>query len=124
MKGDFKMDNKIAFGVLTILFNQIGVPSFIAKDSGRGVKTIIFGIITLGIIFLINAIKGIIGGIKILKMSDEDFAAADKIALIDALPGSKSLKDLAKDAKNMVVGEKEEEAAEEVAEEATEEVAE
>lgn len=113
------MNNKIVFGVLTILFNQYGVPSFIVKDAGRGVKSIIFGIITLGIIFLINFIKGIIGGIKILKMSDEDFAAADKASLIDALPGSKSLKDLAIEAKNMVVGEKEE-----AAEEATEEVAE
>ena len=122
MKGDFeKMNNKIVFGIMTIIFNELGVPSFMVKDTKRGVKTIIFGIITLGIISLINFIKGIINGIKILKMTDEEFAAADKAALIDALPGSKSLKDLAMEAKEMVVGEKKEE---EAAEEATEEAAE
>ena len=87
------MDNKIVFGVLTILFNQIGVPSFLVKDTGRGVKTIIFGIITLGIIAIINVIKGIINGIKILKMDDEEFAAADKASLIDAIPAAKVVAD-------------------------------
>ena len=110
------MNNKIVFGVLTILFNHYGVPSFLVKDVKRGVKSIIFGIITLGIIAIINFIKGIINGIKILKMTDEDFAAADKAALIDALPGNKSLKELAMEAKDMVVGEKNEEATEEAAE--------
>ena len=107
------MDNKIVFGVLTILFNQFGVPSFIVKDAKRGIKSIIFAIITLGIIGIINFIKGIIGGINILKMTDEEFAAADKATLIDAIPGDKSLKDLVNDAKEVVVGE--EEAAEEEA---------
>ncbi len=114
------MDNKIVFGVMTIIFNSYGVPSFMVKETKRGIKTIIFGIITLGIIGIINFIKGIINGINILKMTDEEFAAADKVALIDALPGSKSLKDLAMEAKEMVVGEKEEEVAEEATEEAAE----
>lgn len=110
------MENKVVFGVLTILFNDIGVPSFIVKDTKRGVKTIIFAIITLGIIGFINFIKGIIGGINILKMTDEEFAAADKATLIDAIPGDKSLKDLVNDAKEMVVGEEEAAAEEEAAE--------
>lgn len=83
------MDNKIVFGIMNIIFNQIGVPSFMVKDVSRGVKTIIFGIITLGIIAIINVIKGIINGIKILKMDDEEFAAADKASLIDAIPAAK-----------------------------------
>ena len=105
------MDNKVVFGVLTILFNQLGVPSFIVKDTKRGVKTIIFNILIIP--GIINFIKGIIGGINILKMTDEEFAAADKATLIDAIPGDKSLKDLVNDAKEVVVGE--EEAAEEEA---------
>ena len=47
-------------------------------------------------------------------MTDEEFAAADKASLINALPGDKSLKELAMEAKEAVVGE--EEAAEEAAE--------
>ncbi len=84
------MDNKILFGVMSIIFNQIGVPSFLVGDKKRGIKTIIFGIITIGIIAIINLIKGIIAGIKILKMTDEEFAAADKASLIDAIPAKKA----------------------------------
>lgn len=84
------MDNKILFGVMTIIFNSIGVPSFMTGNKNRGIKTIIFGIITIGVIGIINEIKGIINGIKILKMTDEEFAAADKAALIDAIPAQKA----------------------------------
>ena len=56
------MDNRIAFGILTILFNSYGVPCFL-------------GIVTCGVIAMINMIKGIILGIQILKMSDEEYAA-------------------------------------------------
>ena len=108
------MENKVVFGVLTILFNQLGVPSFIVKDTKRGVKTIIFNILIIP--GIINFIKGIIAGINILKMTDEEFAAADKATLIDAIPGDKSLKDLVNDAKEMVVGEEEAAAEEEAAE--------
>ena len=66
--------------------------------------------------FPVARVDTYINGIKILKMTDEDFAAADKAALIDALPGNKSLKELAMEAKDMVVGEKNEEATEEAAE--------
>ena len=76
------MDNKIVFGILTILLNAIGVPNFMVGDSKAGVQTIILGVVTFGIIMIINEIKGIIQGIKILQMSDEDFAAADKKTLV------------------------------------------
>lgn len=84
------MDNKILFGVMSIIFNHLGVPSFLVGDKKRGIKTIIFGIITIGIIAIINLIKGIIAGVKILKMTDEEFAAADKASLIDAIPAKKA----------------------------------
>lgn len=68
------MDNRITFGILTLIFNCYGVPCFLQGNASKGVKRIIFGIITCGIIALINAIKGIILGIEILKMSDEEYA--------------------------------------------------
>ncbi len=69
------MDNRVLFGVMCLLFNCYGVPCFMQGDSKKGVKRIIFGIISCGVIALINEIKGIIMGIEILKMSDEEYAA-------------------------------------------------
>jgi hypothetical protein len=43
-------------------------------DKSKGIKRIIFGIITFGIIAIINVVKGIILGIEVLKMSDEEYA--------------------------------------------------
>ena len=69
------MDNRVLFGVMCILFNQIGVPCFMQGNTNKGIKRIVFGILTCGIIAVINVIKGIILGIKILKMTDEEYAA-------------------------------------------------
>ena len=68
------MDNRVLFGVMCILFNCYGVPCFMQGDSQKGVKRIIFGVITCGVIAMINAIKGIILGIQVLKMTDEEYA--------------------------------------------------
>ncbi len=81
--------NKIVFGILTILFNQIGVPCFITGNVKAGILRIVFGVITCGIIALINAIMGIIQGIKILCMSDEAYEAADKATLLSGIPSGK-----------------------------------
>ena len=69
------MDNKILFGIMTIIFNSIGVPCFMAGKVKAGVLRIVLGVITFGVISFINEIMGIIMGIKILCMSDEEFAA-------------------------------------------------
>ena len=76
------MNNKILFGIMCIIFNSVGVPCFMQGDVAKGVKRIIFGVISFGVIAIINEIKGIIQGIKIIQMSDEDFAAADKKTLV------------------------------------------
>lgn len=88
------MNNKFLFSIGTLLFNQLGVPYFLVKNSKQGLKTFVYGIITFGIVAIINTIKGILGGIKLFKMSAEDFAAADKVALINALPGDMNYKEL------------------------------
>lgn len=83
------MDNKIVFGIMTIIFNSIGVPCFMQGKVGAGIGRIILGVVTCGVIATINEIMGIIQGIKILCMSDEDFAAADKASLLKGVPSGK-----------------------------------
>lgn len=68
--------NKVTFGVLTIIFNSIGVPCFMQGKVGAGIWRIVLGIVSCSVIFIINEIKGIIIGIKVLKMTDEEFNAA------------------------------------------------
>lgn len=69
------MDNRILFGIMCILFNCYGVPCFMQGDSSKGIKRIIFCVITCGILGIVNMVKGILLGIQILKMSDEEYNA-------------------------------------------------
>ncbi len=80
--------NKIAFGILTIIFNDIGVPCFIQGDIKTGILRIVLGVVTCGIISIINFVKGIILGIQILKMSDEEFEAV-KDTISSGIPARK-----------------------------------
>ena len=83
------MDNKILFGVMTIIFNSIGIPCFMQGKVKAGILRIVLGIVTCGVISLINEIMGIVQGIKILCMSDEEYAAADKATLLMGVPSGK-----------------------------------
>ena len=74
---------------MTIIFNSIGVPCFMVGKTTAGVLRIVLSIITFGVIGVINEIFGIIQGIKILCMSDEEFAAADKATLLAGVPSGK-----------------------------------
>lgn len=67
------MDNKILFGVMTIIFNSLGVPCFMQGRVKTGVLRIVLGIVSCCVIGVINEIMGIILGIQILTMSDEEF---------------------------------------------------
>lgn len=80
------MDNKVLFGVMSIIFNSYGVPSFMAGRKKEGIIRIVLAIVTFGIIGTINCVFGIIAGVNILKMTDEEFAAADKATLIKGIP--------------------------------------
>ena len=80
------MDNRVVFGILTILFNSYGVPCFMMGNVKAGILRIVLGVVTCGIVGIINVIKGIIMGIKILTMSDEDYAAADKTTFLTGIP--------------------------------------
>ena len=83
------MENKILFGIMTIIFNALGVPCFMAGKTKAGVIRIILACVTFGVVGTINEIMGIIQGIKILCMSDEEYAAADKSALLMGIPSGK-----------------------------------
>ena len=83
------MDNKVLFGVMTIIFNSIGVPCFMQGKVGAGILRIVLCYVTCGVIGIINTVKGIIRGIEILKMTDEAYAAVDKATLLTGIPCGK-----------------------------------
>lgn len=67
------MNNKTLFGIMCIVFNSIGVPCFMQGNVKTGILRIVLGIVSCGVIGIINEIKGIILGIQILKMTEEEF---------------------------------------------------
>ena len=83
------MENRTLYGVMTLLFSCYGVPCFMQGMKNEGLRRILFGILSIGVIMCINAVYGIINGIKILKMTDEEFAAADKTAFLKGIPAIK-----------------------------------
>lgn len=68
------MDNRVLFGVMCIIFNSIGVPCFMQKQIKTGILRIVLGVVTCGVIEIINFVKGIILGVQVLKMTDEEYA--------------------------------------------------
>ena len=82
------MDNRILYGIMTIIFNAYGVPCFMQGKVGAGILRIVLGCVTFGVISTINTILGIILGIKILCMSDEEFQA-NKENLLSGVPSGK-----------------------------------
>lgn len=67
------MNNKVLFGIMCIVFNSIGVPCFMQGRVKSGILRIVLGVVTCGVIGIINEIKGIILGIQVLKMTEEEF---------------------------------------------------
>ena len=83
------MENKILYGIMTLIFNCYGVPCFMQGKVKAGVLRIVFGVISFGVVAFINEIMGIIMGVKILCMSDEEYAAANKSELLMGVPSGK-----------------------------------
>ena len=81
------MDNRILFGVMCLLFNSYGVPCFMQRKVKTGILRIVLGYVTFGVIGIINFVKGIILGVQVLKMSDEEFAEK-KYTLDSGIPKS------------------------------------
>ncbi|MBO7214892.1 MAG: hypothetical protein J6V66_05295 [Clostridia bacterium] len=77
--------SKATYAILVFLFNGYGITSFLNGNNKKGIYTIISAFITLGVVGIINGIKGILLALKIFKMTDEEYAAADKATLEDAI---------------------------------------
>jgi hypothetical protein len=75
LKGGFFVNNKVLFGIMCIIFNNIGVPCFMQGHVKAGILRIVLNYVTFGVIGIINFVKGIILGVKVLKMSDEEYQA-------------------------------------------------
>ena len=79
------MDNRVLFGVMCIIFNSYGVPCFMQRRIKTGILRIVLAMVTFGVIGVINFVKGIILGVNVLKMTDEEFAA-QKETLASGIP--------------------------------------
>lgn len=82
------MDNRILFGIMCIIFNSYGVPCFMQGKVKTGILRIVLGYVTFGVVGIINMVKGIILGIEVLKMSDEEYAEK-KYTLDSGVPSAK-----------------------------------
>lgn len=67
------MENKVLFGIMTLIFNQIGVPQFMKGEIGKGILHIVLTVCTCNVGAVVLFILGLIEGIKILKMSDAEY---------------------------------------------------
>lgn len=79
------MDNRILFGIMCIIFNSYGIPCFMQKQIKTGILRIVLAVVTFGIIGIINVVKGIILGVQVLKMTDEEYAEK-KYTLTSGIP--------------------------------------
>ena len=79
------MENRVLFGIMTIIFNSYGVPCFMARKIKAGILRIVLAYVSCGVIGIINFVKGIILGIQSLKMTDEEFAEK-KETLFSGIP--------------------------------------
>lgn len=65
--------NKTVYGVLTILLNQFGFNKWVAGETKSAIIRTILGFVP--VLSLINFVMGILLGIEILQLSDEEFEA-------------------------------------------------
>ena len=81
------MDNRVLFGVMCILLNHFGVPCFMQGNVKAGILRIVLTVCTCGILGVVNTIMGILLGIEVLKMTDEEFEEK-KYTLTKGIPAS------------------------------------
>ena len=81
------MNNRVLFGVMCILFNGYGVPCFMQGNAKAGILRIVLTFVTCGILGFVNGIMGILLGIEVLKMTDEEFEEK-KYTLSKGIPSS------------------------------------
>ena len=84
------MGNKFLFAVITVFTNHLGIPAFMQGRKKTGLVRLILTFVTFGICGFINGIMGILLGIKIMGMSNEDFEE-EKFTLDAGIPSARML---------------------------------
>ena len=69
------MNNKVLFAIMCIIFNGYGVPCFMQGQTKTGILRIVLSCVTFGVCYIISTVQGILLGIKVLKMTDEEYEA-------------------------------------------------
>lgn len=70
--------SKVVYGILAILLGSLGIHKFYLGDSKNGLIYLLITVCSLGMLYWIPAILGLVGGIMALTKSDADFAAYAK----------------------------------------------
>lgn len=75
--------NKTLFGIMAILFNSVGVPCFMQGQTKAGIIRIVLCCIPFfgQVVAVINTVFGILLGIDVLKMTEEEFQS--KLGTLD-----------------------------------------
>ena len=70
---DVQQSDRVAFAIMCMISNAIGVPCFMRGRVLFGILRIVLMCATFGIFGLVNTIAGIKWGIRILRMSEEEY---------------------------------------------------
>ena len=84
------MGNKFIFAVISVFTNGIGIPAFLQGKKKTGLVRLILAFVTFGICGFINGILGILQGIQVMMMSNEEFEE-QKYVLDKGIPSAKML---------------------------------
>ena len=82
------MKNKNVAGIMAIFFGSLGIHYFYLGDNKKGTKYLLIALLTFGVGAMVLEVLGIIDGVKLLSMSDDEFNAAYNGASSTTIDGS------------------------------------
>lgn len=65
--------SKVVYGILAILLGSLGIHKFYVGDTKNGVIYLLITVCSLGMLYWIPAILGLVGGILALTKDDKEF---------------------------------------------------
>ena len=84
------MGNKFLFAVIMAFTNHLGIPAFMQGRKKTGLVRLALTFVTFGICGFINGILGLLLGIRILRMSSDEFED-EKYTLDTGIPSARML---------------------------------
>lgn len=84
------MVGKFLFAILAVFTNSLGIPCFLQGRKKTGIVRLVLTFVTFGICGLINSILGILLGIQVMMMSNEDYEE-QKYVLDKGIPSARML---------------------------------